>query len=498
VIAASVIKSLELANATATRFLEFNGIAPEEFNQELREATSEIRDKVYGANNQMLAINERLQELDDAQRKYRALLAEGDRIQQERQIFRQRAAAVIQGFRTRDAAFRIFRNEKLERYKTLFDLAAQYAFMAAQAYDYETGLLHTEQGRDFISRIVRARALGVVQNGEPQFAGSNTGDPGLSSVMAEMFADWSVLKGRLGFNNPDAYGTTVSLRTENYRILPGTNGNDNWKEILNQARKANILDDPDVRRYCLQIEQGNPAGAGPVPGLVLEFSTTIAKGFNLFGHPLAADDHAYSPSSFATKIFAAGVALDGYLGMDDPAANAGAVAGASGNSPADPNLAFLDPNHLSATPYIYLVPVGVDSMRGPPLGEVSEVRTWAVDDVAVPLPFNIGGSEFSAAQLYQSSDSLSEEPFAIRKHQAFRPVSSASLFDPSIYNGDGGLRRSQFTNNRLVGRSVWNSKWKLIIPGDTLLNNPDEGLERFLRTVNDVKLHFVTYSYSGN
>src|SRR6186713_2751623 len=131
-------------------------------------------------NNNMMTINQRLQELDDAQRKYRSLLAEGDRIQLERQIFRQRAAAVIQGFRTRDAAFRIFRSEKLERYKTLFDLAAQYAYMSAQAYDYETGLLHTEQGRDFINRIVRARALGIIQNGEPKFAGSNTGDPGLS------------------------------------------------------------------------------------------------------------------------------------------------------------------------------------------------------------------------------------------------------------------------------------------------------------------------------
>ena len=75
-----------------------------------------------------------------------ALVAEGDRIQQEREIFRQRAAAVIQGYRTRDAAFRIFRNEKLERYKTLFDLAARYSFMAAKAYDYETGLLNTAAG----------------------------------------------------------------------------------------------------------------------------------------------------------------------------------------------------------------------------------------------------------------------------------------------------------------------------------------------------------------
>jgi hypothetical protein len=310
-----------------------------------------------------------------------------------------------------------------------------------------------------------------------------------------MFADWSVLKGRLGFNNPDAYGTTVSLRTENFRILPGTNGNDNWRDVLSQARKANILDDPDVRRYCLQIDSGNGL---PVPGLVLEFSTTIARGLNLFGHELAADDHAYSPSSFATKIFAAGVALEGYLGMEDPAANSGAVGGSGGTSPSDPNLAFLDPNRLSATPYVYLVPVGVDSMRSPALGDSSEVRAWSVNDVAIPLPFNIGGSEFSSAQLYQSGDSLSEEPFVIRKHQAFRPVSSASVFDPAIYAGTGGLTRSQWTNNRLVGRSVWNSKWKLIIPGETLLNNHDEGLERLLRTLNDVKLHFVTYSYSGN
>ena len=493
--AGTVQKSLASATEIANRYLEFNQIAPEEFSQELRAAVSGVRDAVYGMNNNFMTINQRLQELDDAQSRYRALLAEGDRIRQEREIFRQRAAAVIQGYRTRDAAFRIFRNEKLERYKALFDLSAQYAFMAAQAYDYETGLLHNNQGKEFLNRIVRSRALGIVQKGEPQFAGSNTGDPGLSSAMAEMYSDWLVLKGRLGFNNPDAYGTTVSLRTENFRILPGTNSDPNWRDVLNQARKSNILDDPDVRRYCLQIDPGNGL---PVPGIVLEFSTTIARGMNLFGQSLAAGDHAYSVSSFATKVFAAGVALEGYLGMDDPVANSGAVGGVGGTTPSDPNLSFLDPNRLSATPYVYLVPVGVDSMRSPALGDTSEVRTWSVDDIAIPLPFNIGGSAFSAAQLYQSSDSLSEPPFAIRKHQAFRPVSAASVFSPNIYTVAGGLQRSQWTNNRLVGRSVWNSKWKLIIPGETLLNNPDEGLERLLRTLRDVKLHFVTYSYSGN
>ena len=167
-------------------------------------------------------------------------------------------------------------------------------------------------------------------------------------------------------------------------------------------------------------------------------------------------------------------------------------------SPPDPSLVFLNPNALSANPYIYLVPVGVDSMRSPPLGDTSDIRTWSVNDVAIPLPFNIGGSDYSSKRLWQSDDSLTELPFTVRKHQAFRPVSSSSVFSPSIYSGTGGLTRSQFTNNRLIGRSVWNSKWKIIIPGRELLSDPEEGIERFLHTVRDIKLHFVTYSYSGN
>jgi hypothetical protein len=77
-------------------------------------------------------------------------------------------------------------------------------------------------------------------------------------------------------------------------------------------------------------------------------------------------------------------------------------------------------------------------------------------------------------------------------------VPTATFFTPNIYGGNGGLARSQFTNSRLIGRSVWNSKWKLVIPGQTLLNNPSDGLDRFIQSVKDVKLHIVSYSYSGN
>jgi hypothetical protein len=487
----TVVNALELAVNTAKTLEEFYNLEPLARDTELRNSVQDLVNKLGDAQERWWAVNERVRELDDAQRALRALVAQGDRTQAERQVFRQRAAAVVQGYRTRDAAFRLFRNEKLERYKTLFDLSARYALLAANAYDYETGLLGTRAGNDFKGKIIASRALGVVQDGEPQFAGSDSGDPGLSSALAEMKADWEVLRGRLGFNNPDAYGTTVSLRVENERILPGTEGDTNWKDLLNSARRADILTDPDVRRFCLQVDPGNGL---PLPGLVLTFRTTIAEGLNLFGKPLAAGDHAFSPSSFATKIFGVGVALEGYHGISNPAANSEVTEGAAA---AEPSSWFLDPQGLSATPYIYLIPVGVDSMRSPPLGDTTAVRTWLVDDLAIPMPFNIGGSDFSTRKLYQSADSLTEPLFAIRKHQAFRPVDSADVFNIDPYWG-GELVRSQFTNNRLIGRSVWNSQWKLVIPGRTLLNDSNEGLDRFIQTVKDIKLHFVTYSYSGN
>ena len=469
---------------------ELEVLIPDEWAQDRREAVMELEAELNALTSNFFVINQRVQELSDARRNYLSLIAEGNRIQKEREIFRQRASAVVQGFRTRDAAFRIFRNEKLERYKTLYDLAARYTYLTAKAYDYETGLLHTDQGKSFIDRIVQSRSLGVIKEGLPQYAGGNAGDPGLSGVMAEMDADWSVIKGRLGFNNPDTYGTTVSMRSENYRILPGKDGIYNWRDQLESTWQSNLLLDEDVRRHCMQIDTGDGL---PVPGLVLEFSTVITDGLNLFGRPLSEGDSYFSTSSFANKINAVGIAFEGYKGMAGSNLNSPGVDGAGGDSPDSPGAGFLDRLGLSATPYVYLIPVGVDSMRSPPLGDVSVVRTWNVHDVAIPLPFNIGASEFSTKKLWQSADSLSEELFSLRKHQAFRAVSSAEMF-----KNKSSVTIKDHTNRRLVGRSVWNSKWKLVIPGKALFNDPDEGINRFIETVEDIKIYFQTYSYSGN
>jgi hypothetical protein len=489
----AVTTALRTATDAAAAGMQNEQVRPLERTQERREALLELDGALMELQGAPDAINAALLQYEAAQRQVAALVAKGERLQQEREVFRQRTAAIVQGFRTRDAAFRIFRNEKLERYKTLFELSSRYAFMAATAFDYETGLLNTEKGRGFINRIVSSRALGVVRDGQPQYAGSNTGDPGISSALAEMKADWDVLRGRLGFNSPDVAATLVSFRTENLRILPGDSGLSAWQDYLLEHQRDNVLEDPDVRRYCLQ---GNRAASLPVPGIIITFSTTIEPGLNLFGRQLAAGDSALHHSSFATKLHALGVAFPGYRGMNTPGHNSAAVNYAIGSGTntvaGDPSMAYLDPTSLAATPYIYLVPVGTDSMRSPPLGYTGDIRTWTVNDVAIPLPFNIGGSGFSSHRFYQSADSLTEPLFTIRKHPAFRPVDSSEPFN------DFTLDLTPYTSRRLIGRSVWNSQWKLVIPGDALLNDPKEGLSRFIRTVTDIQLYFSTYSYAGN
>ncbi len=53
------------------------------------------------------------------------------------------------------------------------------------------------------------------------------------------------------------------------------------------------------------------------------------------------------------------------------------------------------------------------------------------------------------------------------------------------------------TDTRLIGRSVWNTEWVLVIPGATLLADPDMGIDRFLQDVNDIYVYFQTYAYAG-
>jgi hypothetical protein len=101
-----------------------------------------------------IGINEDTRRLQDAYERVRADVAAGERIQAERLVARRRAAAVVQGYRTRDVVYRDLRNEQLAQYNALFDLAQTYTYCAAKAYDYETGLLGTDTGKNFVRSII--------------------------------------------------------------------------------------------------------------------------------------------------------------------------------------------------------------------------------------------------------------------------------------------------------------------------------------------------------
>ena len=145
---------------------------------------------------------------------------------------------------------------------------------------------------------------------------------------------------------------------------------------------------------------------------------------------------------------------------------------------------------LAATPYVYLIPAGFDRMQAPPLGNTGAVRSWRVVDQALPLPFNLGASAFNSGSYFNAAGTLTEKPWTIRMHQAFRPVD-----DPSYFYG--GVPR-EFTSSRLVARSVWNTQWKLVIPANTMHADSQTALDRFTASVNDIELFLRTYSQSGN
>jgi len=282
----------------------------------------------------------------------RNVLVEGQNVLTDRESFRQRAAAGINGYRTKDLTFRTFRNEALEQYRTLYDLAGRYTYLAAKSYDYETGLLGTTAGQKTIANIVAARALGDLSGDQPQATVSTLGDSGLAGTLAQLNADFSVAKGRLGINNPDPYGTLFSLRAELFRIRTDaatTSDDDAWKQTLQQNIVTDLMADPDVARYCNNLKK--PDGSR-VPGIVISFGSTIEHLKNFFGLPLAAGDGAYTPGSFATKISSVGIALPGYVGMNSYGFG-DASSGGSASSSA---------NALSSTPYLYLIPCGSDRM----------------------------------------------------------------------------------------------------------------------------------------
>ena len=55
-----------------------------------------------------------------------------------------------------------------------------------------------------------------------------------------------------------------------------------------------------------------------------------------------------------------------------------------------------------------------------------------------------------------------------------------------------------FKSTRLVGRSVWNDRWIIVIPASSLNADRERALETFINGVSDIKLGIKAYSRQGN
>jgi len=416
-----------------------------------------------------------MQNAETFRMQYSRAIAAGDMIQVEREQSRRIWASDLTGRRYRNMAYQIIRNDDLVRYEQTFAMARRYVYLAAKAYDYETGLLRHDgavgaPGREFLSQIVRARALGrFAVNGTDYIPlpGGSQGDPGLADIMARMSANWSVLDGRLNFNNPQVETGTFSLRQELFRIPPGDAFDSSWREILSRYKVADVRDLLEYRTHCLPF---SPSGAAE-PALVIPFSTTVDFRHNFFGLPLTAGDNAYDSTHFATKVRGVGVWFSNYRNTT-----------------------------LANQPRVYLLPVGEDRMRVPD-GVGETIRSWSILDQALPIPYPLSNEAWMRPDWNVRTDVLGGEFFARRRLPSMR-----------AYHDSGFNLSEMMTNSRLIGRSVWNSQWLLIIPGGTLLADSNRGVEQFIRGrelapgsgtydgsgVKDIKLFFSTYSYSGN
>lgn len=444
--------SAELSRERVSTETEFQLLTGLGGKIEITQAMQELRQRLRQERSLRLSLFTQHQGFIEAQGRYLAALARGERLLTERERFRQDTAAQIQDHRYKDLTFRVFRDEGLQKYRAQFDLAARYAYLAANAYDYETAGL-SGSARELLDQVVASRSLGELNEArEPQ-----TG-VGLADVLARLAGNFAVLKPRLGINNAQLEGASagegISLRWERFRLPEGDAGQEDWRKTLAYYRVDDLWKVPEFRQYARPFAR---EGDGPQPGLVIDFWTTIDAGTNLFGWPTQAGDHGRSASNFATRLRGIAVDLMGYAGSG-----------------------------LSASPRVYLIPAGIDMGRTPD-GTDLQVREWDVTDQRLPLPFPLSQRQLDDPGYIPRMDESMAEMASTRRFPEFRAYAGDPRYAPE---------ENQF-DRRLIARSAWNTRWLLIIPGASLLGDANAGLDAFIEGVSDIVLYLNTYAYSG-
>ncbi len=121
-----------------------------------------------------------------------------------------------------------------------------------------------------------------------------------------------------------------------------------------------------------------------------------------------------------------------------------------------------------------------------------QTRIWNVFDQTIPIPYPATSSNLSDPNWKPLTDSLQGGFGQMRQFSSFL----AFPFDHSVLSPYE--QSTLIYNARLIARSAWNTRWLLIIPGQTLNADPNHGLDLFVNSVKDIKIVVNTYGYSGN
>jgi hypothetical protein len=455
IVATSLENSQELAKEAIATGIELD-LYRDSKNAELRQMGREMQDLIREERELRLGMFLAADEFSGAQLEYDAAVQRGYRKLRELELLRKRWAGQITSKRYSDMAYRIFENDALRKYRQQFDLAQQYVYLTAAAYHYETNLARTDpaSGDKFLREISGERTLGAARQALDWTVVPIAGSHGLADPLAKMRDNFAALKGQMGFSNPQDEANAFSLRKELFRLRDAPESNAKWRLELQRLYTPDIYADPRVAA----LAKRPPDEAGPQPGLVIPFNTTIQPGLNYFGWPLGPGESSYDTSQFATKIANVGIWFKGY-----------------------------DTERLANTPRVYLLPAGNDVVR--PRGAEGTLRYWNVNEQLLPVPQPIREADQLSSDWIARIDGLNGRMFEVKPFARLRayPLDLGEEPEASEFN----------TDTRLIGRSVWNTRWMLVIPGSTMLADPEMAVSRFIEDVDDIYLYFQTYAYQG-
>ncbi len=260
---------------------------------------------------------------------------------------------------------------------------------------------------------------------------------GLAEILTQLNGNFEVLKGQLGINNPQSETEKISLRSELFRIGPpladggATASDDRWKDAL----KARIVPDlnamPEFVRYCRPFASRmcNPA------------SSSVSAPISSLGKT-SSDSH-WPPAITTTAP------------PTSPPRSAASASGWTTTMPPGSRPRRAPTWSRSAT-----------TTCGPPHQPRPSVRVWSVVEQRIPTPFVINQAICHRPVTSRRSTAWTVASAELRRHGDFRMYHD---------NGDPAADDSELIlDSRLIGRSVWNSEWMLIIPGAGLHADPTD------------------------